>query len=107
MKPPVVLTIAGSDNSCGAGAQADLKTITSLGGYAQTAITCVVAEVPGAVESIQPVRPAVVAAQVRLSLEAFPVRAAKTGMLYSRSLIRAVVRGPGGRCRGCRWSSIR
>ena len=41
--PPVVLTIAGSDNSCGAGAQADLKTITALGGYAQTAITCVVA----------------------------------------------------------------
>jgi len=64
--PPVVLTIAGSDNSCGAGLQADLKTITSLGGYAQTAVTCVVAEVPGAVEMIQPVKPAVVAAQVRL-----------------------------------------
>ena len=44
--PPVVLTIAGSDNSCGAGLQADLKTITTLGGYAQTAVTCVVAEVP-------------------------------------------------------------
>jgi hydroxymethylpyrimidine/phosphomethylpyrimidine kinase len=89
-EPPVVLSIAGSDNSCGAGAQADLKTITSLGGYAQTAITCVVAEVPGAVEAIQPVRPAVVAAQVRLSLEAFPVAAAKTGMLFSRAIIRAV-----------------
>jgi hydroxymethylpyrimidine/phosphomethylpyrimidine kinase len=88
--PPVVLTIAGSDNSCGAGGQADLKTITALGGYAQTAITCVVAEVPGAVEAIQPVKPAVVAAQVRLSLEAFPVRAAKTGMLFSRAIIRAV-----------------
>lgn len=88
--PPVVLTIAGSDNSCGAGAQADLKTITALGGYAQTAITCVVAEVPGAVEVIQPVKPAVVAAQVRLSLEAFPVQAVKTGMLFSRGIIRAV-----------------
>ena len=53
--PPVVLTIAGSDNSCGAGVQADLKAITALGGYAQTAITCVVAEVPGRVELIQPV----------------------------------------------------
>ena len=90
MKPPVVLTIAGSDNSCGAGAQADLKTITALGGYAQTAITCVVAEVPGAVEAIQPVKPALVAAQMRLSLGAFPVRAAKTGMLFSRGIIRAV-----------------
>ena len=88
--PPVVLTIAGSDNSCGAGAQADLKTITALGGYAQTAITCVVAEVPGHVSAIQAVRAAIVAEQIRLSFEAFPVAAIKTGMLYSTSIIRAV-----------------
>ena len=87
---PVVLTIAGSDNSCGAGAQADLKTITALGGYAQTAITCVVAEVPGRVSSIQPVTPRIVAEQVRLSLEAFPVAAIKTGMLFSAAIIRAI-----------------
>ena len=93
--PPVVLTIAGSDNSCGAGLQADLKTITALGGYAQTAVTCVVAEVPGAVELIQPVKPAVVAAQVRLSLRAFPVKAAKTGMLFSRGIIEAVAEALG------------
>ncbi len=89
-KLPVVLTIAGSDNSCGAGAQADLKAITALGGYAQTTLTCVVAEVPGAVEMIQPLKPALVAAQIRLSFEAFPVAAIKTGMLYSRSIIRRV-----------------
>jgi hydroxymethylpyrimidine/phosphomethylpyrimidine kinase len=88
--PPVVLTIAGSDNSCGAGAQADLKAITALGGYAQTAITCVVAEVPGAVELIQPVKAAVVSAQIRLSCRAFPVAAIKTGMLFSRTIIRTV-----------------
>jgi hydroxymethylpyrimidine/phosphomethylpyrimidine kinase len=87
---PVVLTIAGSDNSCGAGAQADLKTITALGGYAQTAITCVVAEVPGRVSAIQPILPRIVAGQVRLSFEAFPVAAIKTGMLYSAAIIRAV-----------------
>lgn len=87
---PVVLTVAGSDNSCGAGAQADLKTITTLGGYAQTAITCVVAEVPGAVESIQAVKPSVVEAQIRLSLEAFPVAAIKTGMLYSPAIVKKV-----------------
>lgn len=87
---PVVLTIAGSDNSCGAGAQADLKTITTLGGYAQTAITCVVAEVPGRVETIQAVKAAVVAAQIRLSLEAFPVAAIKTGMLYSPAVVKKV-----------------
>lgn len=87
---PVVLTIAGSDNSCGAGAQADLKTITALGGYAQTAITCVVAEIPGHVSSIQPIRPDIVAGQVGLSLRAFPVAAVKTGLLFSTAIVRAV-----------------
>jgi len=65
-------------------------TITALGGYAQTAITCVVAEVPGRVEAIQAVRPSIVAAQIRMSLGAFPVAAIKTGMLYSTPIIRAV-----------------
>ena len=55
--PPVALTIAGSDNSAGAGAQADLKTFGALGVYGLTAITCVVAEVPGKVSAIQPVDP--------------------------------------------------
>jgi len=90
--PPVILSIAGSDNSCGAGIQADLKTISALGGYGLTAVTCVVAEVPGRVEAIQPMRPEVVASQVRLCFEAFPVAAAKTGMLYSTAIIRAVAR---------------
>jgi len=97
---PVVLTIAGSDNSCGAGAQADLKTITALGGYGQTAMTCVVAEVPGRVEAIQAVRSGLVAAQARLSFEAFPVGAVKTGMLYSTAIISAVAEVLSGAGRG-------
>jgi hydroxymethylpyrimidine/phosphomethylpyrimidine kinase len=84
------LTIAGSDNSAGAGAQADLKTFSYFGCYGLTAITCVVAEVPGKVASIQPIRPAIIGQQIALSLTAFPVRAAKTGMLYSASIIEAV-----------------
>ena len=48
---PVALTIAGSDNSAGAGAQADLKTFSALAVYGLTAITCVVAEVPGRVSA--------------------------------------------------------
>jgi len=88
--PPVVLSIAGSDNSAGAGLQADLKTIGARGCYALTAVTCVVAEVPGKVSSIQPIRPDIVAEQVRLSFEAFPVSAVKTGMLYSTPIIEAV-----------------
>lgn len=87
---PVALTIAGSDNSAGAGIQADLKTFTHFGCYGQTAITCVVAEVPGKVAAIQPIKPEIVASQVALSLEAFPVAAAKTGMLYSTAIIEAV-----------------
>jgi len=90
MTRPVVLTIAGSDNSCGAGIQADLKTIAALGGYAQTAVTCVVAEVPGRVSAIQAMRPGIVAEQARLSFEAFPVGSVKTGMLYSTAIIRSV-----------------
>jgi len=90
MPLPVVLTIAGSDNSCGAGAQADLKTISALGGYALTAITCVVAEIPGKVSAIHPIPPEIVSEQIRLCFEAFPVAAVKTGMLYSREIIQAV-----------------
>src|ERR1700677_4704542 len=80
---PVVLTIAGSDNSGGAGIQADLKTWTTLGVYGTSAITCVVAEHPGRVLNITPLPPERVADQVRLVLEAFPVAAIKTGMLHS------------------------
>lgn len=89
--PPVVLTVAGSDNSAGAGLQADAKTIIALGGYALTAATCVVAEVPGRVSLIQPIRPAVVAEQIKLSFEAFPVAAVKTGMLFSSAIVEAVI----------------
>jgi hydroxymethylpyrimidine/phosphomethylpyrimidine kinase len=83
----VALTIAGSDNSAGAGAQADLKTFTALGVYGLTTITCVVAEVPGKVSAIHPVPAEVVAEQIRLSLTAFPVAAVKTGMLYSTEIV--------------------
>ena len=87
---PVVLTIAGSDNSGGAGLQADLKTFTTLGVYGTTAVTCVVAEHPGRVLNITPLPPGRVADQIRLVLEAFPVAAIKTGMLHSAEIIHAV-----------------
>lgn len=87
---PVVLTIAGSDNSAGAGIQADLKTFSRLECYGLTAITCVVAEVPGKVAAIQAIKPEIVARQVALCFEAFPVSAVKTGMLFSTAIIEAV-----------------
>jgi len=91
VKPrPVALTIAGSDNSAGAGLQADLKTFSAFGCYGLTAATCVVAEVPGKVSAIQAIKPAIVEAQIRLCFEAFPVAAAKTGMLFSTPIIEVV-----------------
>ena len=89
-KVPVTLTIAGSDNSGGAGIQADLKTFTRYGVYGTTAVTCVVAEHPGRVSRITAEEPSMVAEQIRLVFEAFPVAAAKTGMLFSSGIIRAV-----------------
>jgi hydroxymethylpyrimidine/phosphomethylpyrimidine kinase len=87
METPVALSIAGSDSSGGAGIQADMKTFTYFKVYAQTVVTCVVAEVPGKVLSIQPVEPRVVRDQLTLGLAHFPVAAIKTGMLYSAEII--------------------
>jgi len=86
---PVVLTIAGSDNSGGAGLQADLKTFTTLAVYGTAAVTCVVAQHPGRVLNITPIPPERVADQIRLVLEAFPVAAIKTGLLHSAEIIAA------------------
>lgn len=89
---PVFLSIAGSDCSAGAGLQADLKTGISLGCYPLTAVSGVVNEVPGKVAGLAPMEADFVAAQIRLCLQTFPVRAVKTGMLYSPNIIRAVAR---------------
>lgn len=87
---PIVLTIAGSDCSCGAGAQADLKTISALGCHGLTAITCIVAEAPREVRSIQAVRPEIVRDQLAVLFANYPVAAIKTGMLFSAPIIRVV-----------------
>ena len=88
--PPVALTIAGSDCSAGAGLQADLKTFSALHVYGLTVVTCLVSEVPGKVSRIQSADPGMVRDQLQLLLGAFPVRALKTGMLYSTAIIEQV-----------------
>jgi hydroxymethylpyrimidine/phosphomethylpyrimidine kinase len=84
METRVAVSVAGSDNSGGAGIQADLKTFTHFKVYGVTVVTCVVAEVPGKVLSIQPVEPGVIRDQLEVSLSYFPVGSIKTGMLYDR-----------------------
>lgn len=88
--PPVALSIAGSDCSAGAGLQADLKTFQHFGVHGLTAVTCVVSETANVVEGVHAVPPDFVAAQTALLLDAFPVAALKTGMLFSAAHVRAV-----------------
>lgn len=88
--PPVALTIGGSDCSSGAGIQADLKTFGACGVYGLTALTCIVAEVPGKVKAVHAVKPTALRQQIEILFENFPIRAVKTGMLYSAELIHEV-----------------
>ena len=87
---PVALTIAGSDSSAGAGIQADLKTFSALGVYGLTAVTCVVAEMPGKVSRIEPVSAKMVREQIEVLARDFPIAAIKTGLLCSGEIISAV-----------------
>ena len=90
--PPITLTIAGSDSSAGAGIQADLKTFSALGVYGLTAVTCIVAEVPGKVSRIEPVTARMVGEQIKVLLKNFRVGAIKTGLLCSAEIVRAVAK---------------
>ena len=89
-KPPRILAIAGSDSSGGAGIQADIKTITMLGGYAMTAITAVTAQNSVGVTSIAAMEAEFVAQQIRSCLDDIGVDAIKIGMLNDASIISAV-----------------
>jgi hydroxymethylpyrimidine/phosphomethylpyrimidine kinase len=87
---PVALTIAGSDSSAGAGLQADLKTFSALGVYGLSAVTCIVAEIPGRVSRIEPVSAQMVREQINVLLKNFPISAIKTGLLCSAEIISVV-----------------
>src|ERR1700755_2327344 len=89
----VDLTIAGSDSSAGAGIQADLKTFSALGVYGLTAVTCVVAEIPGKVSRMEPFSPRIVREQIDVLVKNFQIGAIKTGLLCSAEIISAVAKG--------------
>jgi hydroxymethylpyrimidine/phosphomethylpyrimidine kinase len=90
--PPVALSIAGSDSSAGAGIQADLKTFSALGVYGLTAVTCIVAEIPGRVSRIEPVSAKIVREQIEVLARSFEISAIKTGLLCSAENISAVAK---------------
>jgi hydroxymethylpyrimidine/phosphomethylpyrimidine kinase len=89
---PVALTIAGSDSGGGAGIQADLKTFAALGVHGATAITCITAQNPTKVSSIEPCSLKIIRSQLEAVSDGFKMNAAKTGMLYSPAIVREVIR---------------
>lgn len=89
---PCVLTIAGSDGSGGAGIQADLKAISAQGCYGLTAMTCIVAESPDRVAEIKTLSTKLVASQIKIAFEAFPIQAVKTGLLRSSAMVQVVAK---------------
>lgn len=85
-----VLVVAGSDSGGGAGIQADIKTVTALGGYAATAVTALTAQNTRGVFGVVGVEPDFIRRQMTLVLEDIGADAIKTGMLHSAPVIDAV-----------------
>ncbi|MGI5817180.1 MAG: bifunctional hydroxymethylpyrimidine kinase/phosphomethylpyrimidine kinase [Armatimonadota bacterium] len=89
-RPPVALTMAGSDSGGGAGIQADLKTFTVLGVFGMSAITAVTVQNTVGVRDALVLEPQLVAAQIDAVLEDIGCDAAKTGMLGTAEVVEAV-----------------
>ncbi len=85
-----VLIVAGSDPSGGAGIQADIKTVTMLGGYAMTAVTGLTVQNTLGVTDVMAVPPAIIRAQARACLDDIGADAIKTGMLGDIAVIETV-----------------
>lgn len=88
---PTALSIASSDSGAGAGIQADLLTFASCGVFGTTAIAALTAQNPDGVSACVPLDPSFLKAQIDQVLAFFPVKAIKTGMLFSEPLIREVI----------------
>lgn len=88
--PPVMLTVAGSDPSGGAGIQADLKTATTLGTYGAAVITSLTVQNTTGVSGIYPIPGDFVAQQYRSVLSDLDVRAVKIGMLGTAEVVSAL-----------------
>jgi hydroxymethylpyrimidine/phosphomethylpyrimidine kinase len=85
-----VLTIGGSDSSGGAGIQADIKTILSLGGYGMTVVTGVTAQNTLGVQGLMPVEPDFVGLQLESVLSDIGADCVKTGMMVNAEIVKVV-----------------
>jgi len=85
-----VLIIAGSDSGGGAGIQADIKTVTALGGFATTAVTAITVQNSLGVFCVHPIPLEIVTAQARAVLDDIGADAIKTGMLGTVAMVETV-----------------
>ena len=85
-----VLILAGSDSGGGAGLQADVKTVTALGGHAATAVTAITVQNTLGVQAVHPLPVELVEAQARAVLDDIGADALKTGMLGDVALVERV-----------------
>ena len=85
-----ILIIAGSDSSGGAGIQADIKTVTSLGSYAMTAITAVTSQNTKNVKSITPIPLKEISNQIEFTIEDIKPDAIKIGMLHNEKIAKII-----------------
>ena len=90
MRPPVALSIAGSDPSGGAGIQADLKTFSALGAYGACVITALTAQNTRGVYGVHEVPAAFVGEQLRVLADDVRLDAVKLGMLANAAIIETV-----------------
>lgn len=86
--PPVVMSFAGSDPTCGAGLQADVLTLSAIGCHPTTVITALTVQDTQSVSQMHGLSPELVAAQARAILEDMPVAAFKLGLLGSAETVR-------------------
>ena len=87
---PVILSIAGSDCSGGAGIQADIKTISALGGYAASAITAITIQNTLGVRAVQSIAPDIVRGQIEAVMDDLQPVAIKIGMVNDIQIVRVI-----------------
>ncbi len=87
-----ILIVAGSDSSGGAGIQADIKTVTTLGSFAMTAITAITSQNTTGVKSIVPVNSREISKQIEFTAKDIKPDAVKVGMLHSKDIINSVIK---------------
>lgn len=91
MRPSIILSIAGSDCSGGAGIQADMKTVSALGGYAASVITAITAQNTLGVQSVYPIPADVVKAQITSVMDDLQPDSVKIGMVHDADIVATII----------------